>query len=111
MKAIAMGHKELFISKLNGIRSFMNDHSYFFFQIPKSPDIMISYKEVDFNPGIGQFGQLAQEPYIPFGYYSTVFEPEIEHIPQQINSSCIVSDTLKPVDHFLFVFPWVFYKK
>jgi hypothetical protein len=75
----------------------MNDYSTFLFQVIATPNIMITDEEMHFHAHIGQFGNLTEETGISFGHYHLEFIPKVEHVAQQIDSTCLVLDAIQEI--------------
>ena len=86
----------------------MQDDATLLGQIVAAPDVVVAREEVHFHAQVGQFGQFAQEARISLGYDGLEFVPEVEHVAQQIDGSCLVLDAVQKVDQAAFLRPPVF---
>ena len=94
----SMSQEKLFPVNFTSQRSAVNNYPTFLLQIVSAPDVMISNEEMHFNSHIRQFRQFSQEAGITFRNHQFELIPEVKHIPQQINSCCLMLDTIQKVD-------------
>ena len=81
----------------------MKNHTTFLRQVFPRPNIVISRKEMHLYPTVRQFANLAQKTGKALGNYGAVFEPEVEHIAQQIHGLSLVLDFVEETHQSAFL--------
>src|SRR6478609_8168821 len=85
----------VFDLKLNGLAR--NGGTEFFLVVIKHPEVMVSWKKIEFNPRISKFSKFPLKANESFGNGVFVLEPKIKDITNQENSMSIGFDGVKPL--------------
>ena len=85
----------------------MERHAAFPLEVVPHPEVVVSREEMYLHAAVRQLRQLAEQAGVAFGDDVSVFVPEVEHVPEQVDGGGLVSDAVKEVDQPAFLHPWM----
>ena len=65
------------------------------------PHIVVAREEVDLDTTVAHLSDLAEEAHVSTGDDRTVFEPVVEHIPEEVDRTRLILDTSQPAHQAL----------
>ena len=77
-------------------------------EIVPCPDVVVAREVVDFDAEVGELGYLTQETGEAAGYDGSVFEPEVEHVSEEIDGFGLVFDFVEETHEAALLLPCVF---
>ena len=108
VESVAVSDKEGFPVHFDFEHGGVQDHPTFLCQVVERPDVMISGKKMNFYPAVGEIGEFCQKAHVSFGNHVFVFEPEIEHITQQVELRANGFYLFQKIHEHQFPFPVIF---
>ena len=65
------------------------------------PHIVVAREEMDLDTTVAHLGDLPEEAHVPTGDDCTVFEPVVEHIPEEVDRTRLILDASQPAHQAL----------
>lgn len=65
------------------------------------PHIVVAREEMDLDTTVAHLGDLSKEAHVPTGDDCTVFEPVVEHIPEEVDRTRFILDASQPAHQAL----------
>ena len=94
-QAVAMCQIEYLSVELYGLWLLVEYDTTLALQVVIGPDVVVACEIVHLDTHISQLGNLTEETGEALRHHIAVFVPEVEHIAQQIDGSCLVLDTIE----------------
>ena len=105
---VAVREKEAFPADVGNKCSVVYGNTQFVREVVENPNVVIPDKPMYIYPAVAQFGQFTEESGKPPGYHVAIFIPIVQNIPQQIQRTGIVLDTVEPSHNAPFIFQRIF---
>ena len=84
---VAVGQIEDAAVELRGQRLAVDDDAALALQVVEGPDVVVAREVVHLDAHVCQLGDLAEEARVALRHHVFIFEPEVEHVAQQIDGS------------------------
>ena len=75
----------------------------FLFEVVEHPHVVVAGEVVDLHAVVGEFGDFSEESCEAPWHGLTVFEPEVEHVSEEVYGGGLVLDAVEEVDESAFL--------